>query len=983
MIDYQRVVEFLRDFRGTPGQAITDEVRRYAAEYAQHCNQANDRLRQCSVFLQQGLRSEAIHLADEAPGLLELVAALDLPDAEGWTEFCQQNDLPVPPPLQIERAARLNDAYGQEQPLDALLRRHRRLALSRAPVKERLQAIRQIAAADTTSSFWEKDIRAFEKAQLKELKVAFALAMEARDGPALAVLADEVLKTPWLEEAPADLRAAAEGTESRLRLINASAKLRKLMGEIRAAFAAKDHSRCSRFIAQIPQIVAESNQPGVSADIAAELKPIMTWVRQEDDLLARRQDVAKAQKRLIEAMDLGAADEELDGHYQKLRGFDAAVPPELEERYHRTLRRRHSSATRKFLAVLACIVAAVLIAGAGFYLHVRSASAAGWTHKIHTACLNHKVGEAQQLCSEQERRAPQFNNDPQIVAAKQETQRLATDYATAQAELSQSLARLADAQKKGEAALAAPKIGVDQLLELSKDMSEASQRADDGGRLGWVDGEQKIQASRRNLDALADRLRDSADQKAHAAVDALAARADGVANQSVIDALQALDVIGAELDAIRRIPGLGKETAAAIDNVDKKLADRRNALGKDAAMAQRLATLRRKATSVEAWKRELAGFIAACPDARQTPDFTRASAMIDGSTAIEAMVALVQDWGDKLDVSSEAAARARLDKVKAYITAFGRSPYRPALENYAYYLDQAASAMAVKGSWEAAFANLLASPLITDLKVLTASNGNRYYVMGPLNLRNANVGALKMISFDAIDPANLVKRKTITLAPGVTLNNNDQPESLPHSRFAENLSAELKAVGPDTWENFGIKVIDEIARDKQMDAVVRAMFLEQALQTTVQIAGWQLADVYGPAIRDLARQQLANIVWFDTAKPVPDATLAALRQICESIPKPEVAMKGMKDNKAKLAADLVCRISGTGCLMKDDHGAWMVYPSGTVDAGSTVWVLGPAPAAEGQPCPWVKIASYDGGKFTVEEAAAADLPEGTFVFIRK
>lgn len=32
MIDYQRIVEFLRDFRASPGQALTDEVRRDASD---------------------------------------------------------------------------------------------------------------------------------------------------------------------------------------------------------------------------------------------------------------------------------------------------------------------------------------------------------------------------------------------------------------------------------------------------------------------------------------------------------------------------------------------------------------------------------------------------------------------------------------------------------------------------------------------------------------------------------------------------------------------------------------------------------------------------------------------------------------------------------------------------------------------------------------------------------------------------------------
>src|SRR5271167_4942960 len=98
MSDYQRVVEFLRDFRTSSIQTVTDEVRGAAAEYAELCASANERLRQCAVLLQRGLRAEAINLAEASPNLLDLVTALDLPAADRWAEFCQREDLPVPPP---------------------------------------------------------------------------------------------------------------------------------------------------------------------------------------------------------------------------------------------------------------------------------------------------------------------------------------------------------------------------------------------------------------------------------------------------------------------------------------------------------------------------------------------------------------------------------------------------------------------------------------------------------------------------------------------------------------------------------------------------------------------------------------------------------------------------------------------------------------------------------------------------------------------
>ena len=67
----------LRDFRTSGVQVVTDEVREAATAYALPCAvPPNDRLRQCATLIQQGLRAEAVHLAESPPNLLDLVAAL-------------------------------------------------------------------------------------------------------------------------------------------------------------------------------------------------------------------------------------------------------------------------------------------------------------------------------------------------------------------------------------------------------------------------------------------------------------------------------------------------------------------------------------------------------------------------------------------------------------------------------------------------------------------------------------------------------------------------------------------------------------------------------------------------------------------------------------------------------------------------------------------------------------------------------------------
>ena len=107
------------------------------------------RLRKCGELLKAGLRSEAIQQAEMEPNLLDIVATLDFPEREIWTQFASQYGIVSPAPLPLDIAAELNEAYAIEQPLGALLARHRLLALARSPLRLRMATLREIAETDS------------------------------------------------------------------------------------------------------------------------------------------------------------------------------------------------------------------------------------------------------------------------------------------------------------------------------------------------------------------------------------------------------------------------------------------------------------------------------------------------------------------------------------------------------------------------------------------------------------------------------------------------------------------------------------------------------------------------------------------------------------------------------------------------------------------------------------------------------------------
>src|SRR5437763_812023 len=105
MLDYQRIVDDVRNSLFSHSADGMDFLRAAAADYSIACDEVNDRLRQCGTLLRQGLRSESIQLADIEPNLLDVVAILDFPERDLWIETSGLYGLAPPTPLMLDVAA--------------------------------------------------------------------------------------------------------------------------------------------------------------------------------------------------------------------------------------------------------------------------------------------------------------------------------------------------------------------------------------------------------------------------------------------------------------------------------------------------------------------------------------------------------------------------------------------------------------------------------------------------------------------------------------------------------------------------------------------------------------------------------------------------------------------------------------------------------------------------------------------------------------
>jgi hypothetical protein len=369
MPDYQRIVDDLYGALGN-GETITPEASALLESYREACQKANDRLRQCEAMLRQGLRGEAIQLAEIEPNLLETVATLHFPGRDRINSVLQRHGLSLAP-LIADAAADLNEAYAMQRPLEGLLNRHRFLALSMAPLKERLDTLRKIAAADELNPVWNDDIECFETERIKEIQVEANRAVSERDLSTLEALAAE-MKGSWLylsSGAAAQKLAKAAGE---VRTSLAKDDLGRLERELNLAHASLDLER-GRALRTQWKNASSICKLSASDPIRLQAAPALEWLAERDAREAAEAAFQRSLAALELALDRPVATSQTD-HAQLQSLYAAAqrhgndLPPSMEERYRSHVKQFSILVShRKMRRVLTAVAVTLLLVGGGAF----------------------------------------------------------------------------------------------------------------------------------------------------------------------------------------------------------------------------------------------------------------------------------------------------------------------------------------------------------------------------------------------------------------------------------------------------------------------------------------------------------------------------------------------------------------------------------------------------------------------------------------
>ena len=331
-----------------------------SAQYDQEVAAVNERLDEAVMLLRKNLRSEAIQSANRRPNVIDAAARLDFPEVGEWIEILQFLGVKVPRRLDLEKVQQINEAIVEEQPIEELLRQHRRLAIARAPLNWRLVVLRRIADADPMNPSWMEDVEAYERERLKTLRSDVENALKEKDMNAVHHLHSELAKQKWVTEVPGDLEVNLKKAIVQHEYEGQLESLGRLSEELHEAFSGFDEGRARSLVADWNTQCSALKGP-LTLELQESVAPTVAWLEELDQYAVVAQQRDAALQKLEDALDRERDPTRLHKAHAAAARFDEPVPADLEQRYRVLQEQIALTSKRKTQFKLASVIAATLL----------------------------------------------------------------------------------------------------------------------------------------------------------------------------------------------------------------------------------------------------------------------------------------------------------------------------------------------------------------------------------------------------------------------------------------------------------------------------------------------------------------------------------------------------------------------------------------------------------------------------------------------
>jgi hypothetical protein len=418
MMHYRRLVDDIRAQLNSLSAPEPGRIEQLATEQREICAAVNQRLRQCADLLSRGLRTDAIQQCEEEPNLVQVVSVLDFPELPQWLDSLARRGVPGPPALMLDTAAELNEAYARHQPIKDLLRMHRRLALQRAPLAQRIDVLRRLSERDPETTVFRQDLKEYETTRWAQISKEWPEAHRRGDSIALERFQTELAKKSLSVVPPLLLKAVGDATHD-IRKRQGCAQLRELAPRLLEAFSQLDLDAGRALREQFNhalELAAAAADHAVVASAASALE----WLAAEDDRETERANIDSAIGRLQARLDQRPPSvKAIEAAYTACRELGAELPGEVELQYRgvvsRLLRRQR---LQRVATVAGIVLFLAAITGLGWRIIARHRYTAELTEHVNTIndlLAQDQLADAGEYFKKIQGLSPQTANDPVLL----------------------------------------------------------------------------------------------------------------------------------------------------------------------------------------------------------------------------------------------------------------------------------------------------------------------------------------------------------------------------------------------------------------------------------------------------------------------------------------------------------------------------------------------------------------------------------------
>lgn len=901
-VDIAQLVDELRTAVASPDGADVDLLRDAAAQYGEMCDRANRRLVECHSLLKRGLRSEALQACERDPQVLQLVEILDFPERYEWNVLLQQWGMAQPPLLKIDLAADLNEAYAEEESLSGLLKKHRLLALARAPLANRITVLRNIRQRDPANPAWDQDLVKYERSRLKEIHAELTDAERTHNAQKVAMLQKELGYSKWTIAPEDELVRRCDQMHARLQAEFARTQLATAERQLSEAYSAFDVDEARAAKLSWETYFPTANLPD-DDPLLERVQPAFDWLSEQEQLIAERTEFEIACQKLEADLDRDASLDVIQRRYHTIQRMEREVPELLQLRYDQRVQADQLSTRRKFRIIMAITTGSLFIVATVVILFILNRQHANRVVAAVTALESlidaGNIDGAHAAFEDLRNRDDAIAAEPELLAIKSRIDTLWAKELERRNVFERSMAAAVQSGPEDP-----DRVALRRAREVATTASEKAQVRD-------FEAEVERQRSRRQ------REHDEEFLLAFKEVEDLLQQAD--TPQAIADAARQ-ELVERTRSRLESILAAHRSVSPPIKEQSQLVFQRLDAIDKDieARQIQRqsLAELTRSVGNVKAYTDAAQKYVKRHPESSLASDLGRITQESDLWTGVSAWSSfLSRSAFDNLRSLTAETARQLLEEGQSLLKQHDDIPLADEFRQRAPFLESIKSRVDDDGQpiYEPLI-RLQRDSLISNIWMLQTKDGARYYLQEKPDLTeldNAKRALIKYIS----GPDYSMKSASIKV-PDI-----EYDDLSPQTLLMKDVCNQLKNMSNCDWDKIFWAIAQRISEDKHLDPILKYLLLDRTL--TIACQGSVLMESSLGAFRQELDESSFDlgVNWLDPDDSSVNNLRRQIAALLDQMPNPSDIQETIKE-ESRLLDSAPPQVAWIGILLRGDDNRW-------------------------------------------------------------